>query len=369
MARLYQRKGSPFFQIEFRNESGELRRESTRLRTDKPTDMRAANRLLQRRIAEERRLDVFHVGSAWELWVVRFLEQHCVRSASTLAIYKTRWGALSQFLRGARVGYPCQVHYQHAFDFLAWRKAGEALKAVSHNMAMCELDLLKMLMNEAVRRDYAVKNPLLRLRIAREPRKAKLEIAPEDLQKIRQALQDEPDWMTVQFEIGLYSGRRISETRIDLDTVDLERGEYLVRVKGGKTVGKPFHPALQPLFARLKAAGQRWTHEVAAKKASKAWYTLFRRLKMAYSFHCLRVTFVSVGRRAGVDRWSMMQLVDHASATVHEVYSRYSEADHRQALARIIPDAIPRIAELPQQTCDRSASEAQPASSHTNTSC
>lgn len=369
MARLYHRKGSPFFQVEFRDVAGNLRRESTRLRTDNRDDVRAATRLLNQRLVDEKQAAVFPVGSAWDLWVTRFLDVHCVRSAGTLAIYKTRWVALSQFLRETGVLHPCQLHYQHGFDFLHWRKEGVSLRRVSHNMAMTELDLLKFLMNEAVRRDYATKNPLLRLRLKREPTKQKREIALDDLQKIRKELVNWPEWMAIQFEIGLYSGRRISETRIDLETVDVAKGEYTVRIKGGKVVSKPIHPALLPLFKRLLAAGHRYTHDVLVSKASKEWWRLFQKLKMPYSFHSMRVTFITTGRRAGIDRWVMMQLVDHASATVHEVYNRYSDADHRTALARIIPDAVPRIEAMPEPSCGPSPGADLPRADRRESSC
>jgi site-specific recombinase XerD len=357
MARLYQRKGSPFFQIEFRNQAGQLRRESTHLRADKREEVRAAQRLLNKKLSEEKQFTLAPINSAWARWVVPFLEQHCIKCPSTLAIYKSRWVTLGTFMDANSIAYPCQFTREHAFEFLSWRKSGKELSRVSHNTAMGELDLLKMLLNEAVRRDYVLKNPCLKLRIGREARKVKQEISPEDLKAIEHELKNWPDWMTVQFQIGLYSGRRISETRIDLSTVDLNRREYIVRLKGGKTKGKPIHPMLLSLFRQLKETKQKFTHDIPVSQATKEWWKFFRKLQMPYSFHCFRVTMISAGRRAGIDRWTMMQLVDHASATIHEVYNRYSDSDLDSALSKLFPSGIPQIAILPPAKSDCSASE------------
>lgn len=337
MARLLQRPRSPFFYVEYKTVSG-IRRESTKFRHGTRDGLRAANRILNQRAAQERALAAMPKGAAFAEWVIPFVRQHC--TGHTLRAYLIRWNSLSLFLRKRGILYPQQLTYRHCREYLDWRVAGTDLRAVTQNTARDDLSTLGLIIAEAVRRELAPSNPCSKLRIKATERRVRKEIPDSDIAKIREELAGKrqngkpwPDWMRVQFEIGYYTGRRISETRIALRDLDLEQCTYTVRVKGGKVKTKPFHPGLLPTLQSVR--GQEWTHTVSASYSFSMWRELFDKLAMTYDFHCLRVSFVSRCRRCGIDRWTAMQLADHATALIHALYNRYGDADLRSALAKL----------------------------------
>ncbi len=344
MARLLRIPRSPFLYLEYRTTTG-IRRESTKQRADNREGRRNANRMLLKKQGDERMLAYTPGHSAFAKWVEPWLRQHCANSPPTLKAYLGRWNTLSMFFAENRIEYPSQLTYAHCQEYLQWRThRPDKIKSVSQNTARDDLGTLRLIMNEALRRDYCLANPCAKLRIKTGPRRERQEISDADVQRIRNELdngmQDTkrpapwPQWMRVQFEIAYHTGRRISETKIAMRTLDLENCMYTVRIKGGKIKTKPFHPNLLPLFRSIQGE---FTHTVGPAHSSRMWRDLFAKLNMPYNFHCLRVSFISRLRRSGVDRWTALQIVDHASASIHEHYNRYDEVDLRSALAKVFP--------------------------------
>lgn len=341
MARLLTRPRSPFYYVEFKDASGEIRRESTKCRHDTREGQRAANRILNKRAGEEKQARTLPRNSAFDQWVVPFLRQHAV-NPTTLRTYINRWNMLTLFFNSRGIKHPAQVTYALCQDYVTWRTLGKEVAAVSQNTARDDLGTLRLIMGEAVRRDFAVMNPCANLRIKSvPPRRERHELSDEDIAAIRRELRvgrhpengkPWPFWMKVQFEIGLHTGRRISETKIPMGTLDLERGEYTVRVKGGKIKTKPLHPALLPLLRKVTGPH---TVNVGTSHSARQWRLLFDKLGMKHTFHSLRISFVSRCRRAGIDRLTCLQLADHASATVHQIYNRWADSDLRSALAKL----------------------------------
>jgi len=337
MARLFYRPRSPFVYIEYRTALGEVRRESTKLRRDSREAVRAANRLLNQRNQAEKSFAVTPGGAAWETWVVPFLKQHATNKA-TLKQYLVRWNNLSDYWRTVGVGVPCQLTYAHCQDYVTHRITEHG---VSQNTARDDLSTMRLIMNEAVRRDFCVANPCSAMRLKTVQREERQELSDADIAAVRSELAGGkqtngakwPRWMTIQFEIALHTGRRISETKIALRDLDLMNCTYTVRVKGGKVKTKPFHPALLPLLRSIEGTH---THTIGPSHSTRMWRALFDKLGMQkFTFHCCRVTFISRMRRAGIDRWTAMQICDHASALVHNHYNRYPESDLRSALAKL----------------------------------
>lgn len=340
MARLLKRPRSPFWYVEFKDCSGKICRESTKCRCDTREGCRAANRILSKRAAEEKQAKILPRNAAFDQWVDGYLRQHATNPL-TLKVYLNRWNMLTLFFRSCGIEYPAQVTYALCNDYLTWRTAGKEIEAVSQNTARDDLGTLRFIMAEAVRREFAVANPCLNLRIKTVARKEKQELSDSDIEAVRHELETGlqpdnqcrwPDWQRLQFEIGLHTGRRIAETRIPMSSINLERGEYTVRVKGGKIKTKPIHPDLLPW---LKAVKGEYTLTAGASHSSRMWRKLFDKLGMGFSFHSLRVSFVSRCRRSGVDRWTALQLCDHASGVVHQLYNRWADADLRTALAKL----------------------------------
>jgi len=340
MARLLTRPRSPFFYVEFKTSTGEIRRETTKCRTDSREGERAANRILARYCEGEKTAGSWPRGSAWTDWVVAFIRQHTINSANTRRSYLQRWNTVHMFLRQRRIDYPCQFAYAHVQEYLAWRTTGD--RPVSNSTVRDELDTLSLVLKEAIRREFCADNPCSMLRLKYAPRRERPEITNEQAEQIRGALASGkwPPWMKVQFEIGWHTGRRISETRIAMSTLDLRRCTYQVRVKGGKVKVKPFPRGLLPIFRGIKGE---FTFSVGLQHSHKMWRKLFDSLGMMETdFHCLRVSFISRCRRAGLDRWTCRQLVDHASALINAHYNRYNEADLRAAVAKLDPPKASR---------------------------
>lgn len=141
--------------------------------------------------------------------------------------------------------------------------------------------------------------------------------------------------------------------KIPLASVNLDTMEFTVRMKGGAVKTKDFHPSLLPIFKRLKEAGESHVYPVSPHDAVQGFCKLFKALGMPYSFHCCRVTFISRARRAGVDRWTVMQLVDHSSPTVHQIYSRYGRTDLKAGLSLAVGGQKP--AQPPQSSSPQSS--------------
>jgi integrase len=340
MARLLKRPRSPFWYVEFKDATGNICRESTKCKVDTREGERAANRILNKRSAAEKQTRTLPRNSAFSEWVVPFIHQHATHKL-TRSVYLNRWNMLTLFLNARDVKHPCQLTYAHCQEYVTWRISGAEIEKVSQNTARDDLGTLRFVMNEAVKRDYAPHNPCLNLRIKSVGRKERQELTDEQIEAVRLELKTglQPngerwhDWMPIQFEIGLHTGRRLSETKIAMGMIDLERGEYTVRVKGGKIKTKPIHSELLPLLKTIKGE---FTHNVGLSHSSRQWRLLFDKLGLPHiSFHNLRVTFVSRCRRAGIDRWTAMQLCDHASAVIHEAYNRYQDADLRAALLKL----------------------------------
>lgn len=340
MARLLKRPRSPFWYVEYRTASG-IRRESTKFRADTREGKRAANRLLNKRLADERQLRHLPSNAAWDMWVVPWIRQHCAGSAATLRAYLGRWNILSMFFRTQGIDYPCQLTYAHCQEYLTWRTSTvKEIKPVGQNTARDDLGTLRLIVGEAIRRDFCLGNPCTQLRIKGAPRKERPEIPDDHTAKIRGELSTGaqengcpwPKWMRVQFEIAYHTGRRISETKIALRDLDLENCTYTVRIKGGKIKTKPFSPSLLPFLNGIEGTH---THSIGPSHSTRMWRGLFTKLKMPYNFHCIRVSFISRCRRAGIDRWTCLQLADHASALIHAHYNRFSDADLRSALAKL----------------------------------
>lgn len=339
MSSIYKRPRSPFWWIKFEDSSGRIIRQSLKLKWSSAADTQRA--LIERNHRETDELERAKGDpkQRWESWVPAFIELH-YQNPLTLRSYSRCWRYILIFLRQRKLHFPAQVGYQDCVDYVAWRAAGDKSLGVlpgARNTALCELKVFSVVMKEARRRGFCAANPCASLGINKSKPKVKPEISTEHLELIHAKLAGEPEWMLTSFLISLYTGCRLSETRIELATcVDLERRKiHFADPKGGKPFTIPMRDELQPMFMRLIASGAVWTYD-PQPMASIKWIQFFRRIGLPqYSFHCLRVTFISIGARAGIDERAMMRLVNHARSAIHAVYQRFSCEDLRAPLAAI----------------------------------
>lgn len=350
MASLYKRRHSAFWWLKHCTATGRIVRKSTKLRVDSTSQTRKAQALAHEHSARELRRAEHDTAGRWDGWVPAFLTLRYGDSPSTLLRYRLAWRNVSRFLDVKEIPTPSALSYAHCIAFIDWRqtedkKAGNY--AASHNTALTELKVLGVVMREAVRRDYAARNPCVQLGIKRVKPAEKPEFADEHLAIITVALEGEPQWMLVSFTVGLHTGLRLRETNLWMPTVDLERKTIVIeRPKGGveRAYSIPFGDALAPLLTRLKserpeARAFDWPDNLP----SKEWYLFFQRMTKEhglphYCFHCLRVSFITRGARNGVPENVMMKLVNHASTTVHRIYQRLRIDDVRPYLDRLRPN-------------------------------
>ena len=368
MASLYKRPGSGFWWIKFTGPDGRRISQSTGLRLDTTKDTRKAQALAHERTAKELRRAGQAVTGRWDKWVETFLRLRYSGSPKTHLRYTIAWRNVRRFLEDRRIPAPAAFTYEHGMDFLEWRQTAHpeaGSYAGCQNTALTELRVLGVIMGEAVRRGYAERNPILRLGIKRQPSDAKPVIPDGHLAALVQALETELEWMRVCFTIGLHTGLRLNETRLWLPNVDTERRTITLDApKGGqaRAFTVPYEaPELAALLARLKAdRGEAWAFDWPKNLPSKAWFLFFRRMSKEhglppYSFHCLRVTFITRGARAGIPENIMRKLVNHAGTTVHRAYQRLSIEDARPFLAKLRPAPIatpvnePTLTEPPEQ--------------------
>ena len=263
-----------------------------------------------------------------------------------------------------------------AFRYVAWRKKEKSitggpwqeeppldkadlkksttkrcLRKAKQNTALAELKLLSLLFREAVRRKYVTENPLAELGIQREAAPEKPALTDEQIACIRRMLAEDgwPRWMSIAFEVALYTGCRLEETCVYLSDVwinDASPKKSTIafrKPKGGRKGDKafrvPLRPELIPLFKKLKAerlGSDPRAYEPLPPEGCSEWWTPSRALHRLFRsdpllagccFHCTRVTFITRGAIANVPLAKMMRLVNHANQMIHRIYQRLESVD------------------------------------------
>lgn len=334
MAYLYRKPRSPFwYVVYFDSDQKEVHR-STKLRADSANDTTKAKELRAELEAAEYRRDPGVSSPGWDEWVLKYLARHC-ESPLTLERYQDAWKWLALWLQTRRLNSPRAITYRNALEYIDWRtnfkkKTG---KQVGRNTAIMELKLLAMIVGEAVRLGHADANPLVSMKLKREKAAKKPELTDGEIRQIRTALQNEPEWMQIAFEISLHTGCRLRETRLPLACVDFAENKITFpSPKGGedRAFSIPMPTALRPLFQRLKKERRKFALEFPFQP-SRRWQQFFIKIKKPHlCFHCLRVTYVNRLRRAGVPREVAMRLVNHASELIHKIYQREKVEDVAQ---------------------------------------
>jgi len=357
MASLKKKQRSPFWYIKYRDTSGKIIEESTNLRHDLAGQTRKAKILKAERTQEElQRFNNKPACGQWSNWVPDFLQVRYENQVETFTSYQTRWNNFQIFLEIKDIPRVQLLKREHADQYMNWRKTGCKEKHVRrghHNTALAELKLMTMLLDEAVQREYILRNPFYKLGIRKVPAKEKPEMTDEEIELCRILLKDKPDWMTIAFEIALFTGCRLAETNVILSDVVLGPKPTVTfrNPKGGRGGNKdytvPLHAELVGLFEELKCTrtlpDQRAYDPLPPEGASEWWTPsrAFHRMFKGHpklkhlTFHCLRVTFITRGAREHVDITIMMKLVNHATEAIHRIYQRLGVADMSEDLKKI----------------------------------
>jgi len=336
MASIYKRKRSPYWWIKFRDSSGKIRYESTGYRIGIGVETAFARQLKARRTQEE--ADTARVSNAenFARWVMPFLETRYARKPNTLTKYRQAWSAISTFLETKQVNRPRQLKREHVIEYLQWRQRpskDSGLRSVCLNSALLDIRIWRLVMFEAIAREFASVNPCSKLGITADRPKEKQEITPKEEALIRKKLKGQPAWMSTAFEIAIRQGCRFSETSLPLQDVNTKTNEITFTIKRGLRHTTALVPALKPLLAKMKKEGRKMTYEMPPQRA-RNWHRFFRRIGLPHlSFHCTRVTVITRLARAGVPEQQAMRFIGHATLEVHRIYQKLKPGDLSQCTA------------------------------------
>ena len=343
MAHLKKDKRTAFWVLRYRDlDTGKWRDKSTGLRRDDPSESRKAQKMAAAASQQEAQVSS-QLDGAFSLWVASYLKSNYSNPRS-LKRYTIAWERILEFMQERRIRHPREVRYEHAIDFLTWRKESGVL----HNSARLELKFFSFIMQEALRRQYADRNPIALQKTPREIPRSKKDLNLVEMEKVRDAFKTKPEWMRTVFEICAHLGCRFSEAEIPREDVDFAHeliwltdskrpiedpkkryavplpstlGEYLKKVfeKNDKTVGNL-------IGDRNRAFNQVLTEAVGEKVTS----------------HCLRVSFITRCHRANISENKAMRLVNHSSQLVHRIYSKLTAEDLRIDAALVPPPFAPK---------------------------
>lgn len=336
MAHLRAHQNSKFWYLRFRDlDTGKWREESTHLLIADPKQTRQAQRLTEKKNAQELQLSGPTTG-AFREWVADYIESHySVESTRVRTLYA--WERLLEWLNAKGLRHPREIRYEHAREYLEWRKRPELTRRASHNTALYELRFMGSLLNEAIRREFAERNVLLRLGIGRMPARLKPDLTDRQIAAARKTLANRAPWMQTIFEIQLYTGCRVSESSMPISDIDFRR--RIITLTDAKRQPsdprKRFEIPLDPALAgTLRGLKGRTAPLLTRERLSR--YNQALTAATGTTSHSLRVTFVTRCHRAGLSEREAMRLVNHSTRLVHAVYSRLNADDVRSARARLV---------------------------------
>ena len=330
MASLFKRKLSKFWWVKFRDPiTGNTKRESTKCRVGVGIETRRAREIEGEKTALENKAVNISNSQTWDAWVPAYLEQRYEISPKTLHRYLICWKTLSVYLDHRKVAYPSQLKHADVMNYVTWRQHPtiRGIYAASRLTALLEIKMLRVLMDEAIRRKMASANPCERLGLKRGDVPEKPAITNEELIVIRENLRTEPEWMRISFEIAIHQGCRFAETCLPLSRVDTKTRRISFDAKGGKFFTTELNEGLIPLMDWLKSQKRVLTYEMPTQ-AARIWTRFFRKIGLPrLCFHCTRVTVITNLCRAGIPEGQAMRFIGHASYAVHRIYQRLQVED------------------------------------------
>ena len=337
----YLRKNRPAWYISYLSaETQHWKHEATDFLRSDPLGQKKALRLAEQKAAAYfASVNHEHKG-AWTAWVPDFIRDRHRNSENTRERYLDAWDNIRAFIVQHRIPHPGQTAYRHAPEYIAWRTAQKKHSGtpITRNTALYELKVWATLMHEAVRRGWAMGNPIAHTGERKDPPKETPALTADDIAKWRAALAVEEGrlplkdrWRTIAFEMALHQGCRLRETSVPMDAIDLERGTIRMKIKGANGRPRehiaPIHPAIMPMLRELKAEGVSHTCTLP-KMASKLLWQFRGKHGLGHTkFHSTRVTVITEFAKAGVPEQQAMAYVAHSSRAVHRIYQRLRPED------------------------------------------
>jgi site-specific recombinase XerD len=328
MASIYQRDGSGFYWVKYRDPlTDTVKRKSTGIRIDQPDGRRMAKRAANEYTQRELSAPKTKESERWETWADPYFAQR-YRNLRTLSSAREALRDLMEYFKLKGIRTPAMVNYSNAAGFVPWRTDPKnPLGSVAVNTARLRFIYLQILMGEAVRRGYAAGNPCREVRHRRVAPKEKAEITMEHQKTIEGLLEKKPEWMREQWVVLMRQGCRVAETAPPLEQIDSANMTITLRVKGGRRHTQALHPDLLRLINRARAENRTSLIEgPPAGSWSAIWSKFFKRHNLPYSIHCTRVTVITRLIRAGHSAAMICGFIGHTEE-VNRIYRRLKPPD------------------------------------------
>jgi hypothetical protein len=344
MASLYHRPHSRYWWISYRDPiTGKRQRHATPYRVQNKLETRNARELEAKKTYEEKKAPRSLPREQWQAWVRPFLERRFYGPDRqlTLSKYLGCWRTIEGWLIEQGTVAPAQVNHDVVMNYVDWRRRSRK-KPIAPGTIVVDVKVWRLIMDEAIRRDWAIVNPCLRLGLSRKPQRTGRAIRDEEDEIFRAALDQGPEWMQISYEIAMAHGCRFKETRIALTDIDLDYGKILFHAKGNKIFEVNLVPTLIPLLTGLKKRGAQFTWDLPPdelKQCGRQWTRFIRKLGFKdLWFHCTRYTAITRAHRAGVPLAKSLRFFGHSGKTlVHFLYAQLGTEDTAevaQAMAR-----------------------------------
>jgi site-specific recombinase XerD len=197
-------------------------------------------------------------------------------------------------------------------------------------------------MQEAIRRDYADRNPLVSARIRREQPKAKPYLSPTEISLIREHLKKKPLWMQTVLEICAHIGCRFNESSFSKNQVDFDK-DLIWMTDSKRDETDPRKTYAVPLPESLKAYLQKlfeqqdFTVKPLSGEQNRLFNKELKKVCPGATSHSLRLSFITRCHIAGISEHQAMRLVNHSNSLVHQIYSKLNIEDVRAAAKLVAP--------------------------------
>lgn len=333
MASTYTRKNSAFIWVRFKDERGKWKGKATGYRHDNLGDKRQAELLARKLTDEERSRRPEMQSEHWSAWVLEWLNvTYAGRDNNTLTVYRRHWRHVESWLDANQVGTPSQLRYSHLSDY----RDDRLEDGMSINTIIQEVKVLGIIMQEAVRREWATANPTVRLGWKRVRAKEKTPWTDEEFQRACHELEKNgPEWMLVTLLLGFYQAARLRQCAVPLSDINLAGSRITYkRAKGGdaKSFTQPLDRRIVPTLTRIVAGRRAAGHDTLCdipQIPSVHWRQFL--LGLGYGHLChhgLRVTWITRAAQSGkIAEPLARRFVNHGAGPVHLIYQKLDASD------------------------------------------
>jgi hypothetical protein len=328
MASLFTNKGSKWIYLSYIGKDGKWHKANTGYKNGNLGEERQAQRLADAKSLEEKLQTRTDQSGRFDEWAAVWIHTKYGDSKSGKH-YHIRLRNVMAYLSEIGVEHPASLTRSNVSGYLSWRQK----EGKSRNTAIGEIQLLSMVLDEAVARGYCGSNVAKGLRFRHDKPKDKSAWTDAEIARVDATLEqtDRYGWMRTTFLLGRYQALRIRQCAVPLECIDLDRGmihypnEIVKMAKGfSQPISPKFLPTLRELVGHRRATGHRTLCDVPVL-CSVEWRQFLDTLGLHHlSHHGLRVSWISRAALSGVPEIVARQFANHSSSIVHQIYQRAS---------------------------------------------